>query len=144
MAVTPEVIAVRLEMQEPSPSSTQWASWEMLIADAYMLIEDRRAELDADEPVDAKLDYVVREAVAAHIKNPDDATQVTISVDDASSSRSYRSGRGRVAISDDWWRFLGLTDPVGAFSVDMVGAGIREHWPWCWSLTGASCTCGAP
>jgi hypothetical protein len=115
----------------------------MWIDDAEMLIESRRVTLAADVPDQVKLDYVVREAVVAHIKRPDDATQVTVAVDDGSSSRSYQTGKGRVTILDEWWLMLGLTEPDGAFSVDMLGFNTM-HLAWCSLMMGASyCSCGA-
>jgi hypothetical protein len=143
MAVTPATIAVALGVAAPEEDSPEYQQWALWIADAYMLIAARVASLDVDEPDEAKVDYVVREAVVAHIKHPDDATQVTISVDDGSSSRSYRSGKGRVTILDEWWILLGLTDNSGAFAVEMVPA-VTTHLPWCaYSLGANYCSCGA-
>ena len=116
--------------------------WKMWIDDAIMLIDSRRVALGAFPPEAAKLDYVVREAVVAHIKRPDNATQVTIAVDDSSSSRSYQSGKGRVVILDEWWVLLGLSEASGAFSVDMVGVSAM-HLAWCSLMMGANyCSCG--
>lgn len=143
MAVTPENIAVALGVAAPEPDSIQDQQWALWISDAEMLIETRRMQLGADAPDELKLDYVVREAVVAQVKRPDDATQVTVSVDDASSSRTYRSGRGRVTILDEWWTLLGLTDSNGAFSLDMIGTA-SGHLPWCaLSLGALYCSCGA-
>lgn len=142
MSVTASTIAVALGVAAPEPDSVTEKQWEMWIDDALMLIESRRELLDADELDEIKLDYVVREAVVAHIKKPDDATQVTISVDDGSSSRTYRSGRGRVTILDEWWLILGLTEPSGAFGLDMVSTS-SVHLPWCALSLGANyCSCG--
>ncbi|WP_308491030.1 hypothetical protein [Microbacterium terrisoli] len=119
MAVTPADIAVALGQTAPStdsPTEKQWALW---IADATMLINARATELDKTPDPD-RMDYVVREAVVAQVKRPDDVTQVTVSVDDGQTSKSYRSGKGRVTILDEWWTLLGLTDPGGAFSVDLL------------------------
>ena len=118
MSVTPDIIAVALGVTAPDPGSIQGQQWQLWIDDATMLIETRAAQLsvDVDTIDDAKLDYVVREAVVAHIKKPDDATQVSITVDDGTTSKSYRSGKGRVSILDEWWVILGLTDPSGAVS----------------------------
>jgi hypothetical protein len=137
------MIAVALGQAAPEPDSIQDQQWSLWIDDAYMLVDTRRMSLDPTIEIDqAKLDYVVREAVVAHVKKPDDATQVTVSVDDASTSRSYRSGKGRVTILDEWWTLLGLTDPGGAFSLDMVGFA-NLHLPWCASMFGALyCSCG--
>lgn len=142
MSVTPDMLAVALGQAAPDSGSITEQQWEMWIEDALMLIETRRIQLDVAEPDAAKLDYVVREAVVAHIKKPDDATEVRVSVDDASTSRSYRSGKGRVTILDEWWTLLGLTDSKGAFALDMVGASTL-HLPWCALAFGAVyCSCG--
>jgi len=122
MAVTPEMIAVALGRTAPDVSSSEYAQWEMFISDALMLIEARLGDpalLDQ-----AKLDYVVREAVAAHVRRPDSATQVSVSVDDGQVSKTYRSGRGRVTIDDDLWNLLSPTASRGrAFEVDTAPAG---------------------
>ncbi|MCW2752496.1 MAG: hypothetical protein JWR83_3606, partial [Aeromicrobium sp.] len=47
--------------------------WAIFIDDARLLISARLGDLD--ELDQARLDYVVREAVVAHIRHPDDATQ---------------------------------------------------------------------
>lgn len=144
MAVTPADIAVALGQTAPDPESPTYAQWAMWIADAYMLIELRVEQLDVAEPDEAKVDYVVRESVVAQVRRPDSATQVTISVDDGSTSKTYRSGAGRVTILDEWWVLLGLTDPSGAFSIDMAPAGGSVHQPWCATSLGANyCSCGA-
>lgn len=144
MSVTPNMLAVALGQAAPEAGSVTEQQWAMWVDDAEMLIEARRITLGATAPDLAKLDYVVREAVVAHIKRPDDATQVTISVDDGSSSRSYQSGRGRVAILDEWWALLGLVETSGAFSVDMFSAVGSVHAAWCSLNFGATyCSCGA-
>lgn len=144
MAVTPETIAVALGQAAPPEGSTLWEQWEMWISDALMLI-DARAE-KVGKPVEdidqAKLDYVVREAVTAHVRRPDDATTVMVSVDDGSSSKTYKSGAGRVAIRDEWWSILGLTEASGAFAIDMAPAARSCHVPWCDTSWGATCSCG--
>jgi hypothetical protein len=142
VAVTSAMIAVALGQAAPESGSVTDLQWQMWVADAEMLIEARRIALDAD-PIDTtKLDYVVREAVVAQVKRPDDATQVTISVDDGSASKTYRSGKGRVSILDEWWTLLGLTEPSGAFSLDMAST-YSTHLAWC-SLNFAAnyCSCG--
>ena len=119
MAVTPGMIAVALGRTAPDADSPEFAQWAMWIADALMLIEARLGDTTLLDQ--AKLDDVVREAVAAHVRNPDSATQVTTSIDDASSSRQYRTSYGRVRILDEWWNLL---EPAGsrgrAFSVDLM------------------------
>ena len=144
MSVTPDMLATALGQAAPDPDSVTAKQWQMWIDDAEMLIDNRKTQLGITDAIDmAKVDYVVREAVVAHIKRPEDATQVTISVDDGSSSKTYKSGKGRVTIIDEWWTLLGLTNPSGAFSIDMVGTS-TTHQPWCSLLLGAtSCSCGA-
>lgn len=142
MSVTPTMIAVALGQAAPGAGSVTEQQWEMWVDDAEMLIDARQIHLGIDSIDQAKLDYVVREAVVAHIKRPDDATQVTIAVDDGSSSRSYQSGKGRVTILDEWWTLLGLVEASGAFSIDMVGIS-AAHLPWCAIMLGANyCSCG--
>lgn len=142
MLVTPNMLAVALGVAAPEAGSVTEQQWQMWVEDAAMLIESRRVLLGAELPDAAKVDYVVREAVVAHIKRPDDATQVTISVDDGSSSKSYKSAKGRVTILDEWWALLGLVETSGAFSVDGLSVG-SKHLAWCSLVFGATyCSCG--
>lgn len=144
MSVTPSMIAVALGQAAPVPGSITDQQWSLWIDDAEMLIENRRASFDPAPVIgQAKLDYVVREAVVAHVRKPDDATQVTVSVDDGSTSKSYKSGKGRVTILDEWWVFLGIQEvEQGAFAVDMISVG-SSHLPWCALAFGALyCSCG--
>jgi len=113
MTVNPADIAVELGIAAPSQSdSDRWQTW---INQATYLIGKRLTVADLDP---ADVDYVVLQAVAAHVRNPDDATQVSVAIDDANMSRTYRSSAGRVVITDDLWALL---DPdlqdSGAFSV---------------------------
>lgn len=143
--IDPGDIAVALGQDAPvinSPVAQQWAMW---ISDALMLIQARVDELGSDESSvnAARLDYVIREAVVAHVRRPDSATQVTVSVDDASTSKTYRSSTGRIDILDEWWTLLGLAPTGGqAFSIDTVGTSVT-HQPWCSLTFGAFCSCGA-
>jgi hypothetical protein len=145
MAVTPAMIAVALGVAAPDSGSVTEAQWQMWIDDANMLIETQAAALSVDvATIDAaKIDYVVREAVVAQVRRPDSATQVTISVDDGSTSKTYRSGTGRVTILDEWWALLGLVPSGGqAFDVDTLDT-TSVHLAWCsLSLGAAYCSCG--
>lgn len=144
MAVTPATIATAMGVAAPDSESTTFAQWAMWIDDAEMLIETRRVQLDLDAPDAAKVDYVVRQAVVAHAQRPDDATQVEVRIDDASTSRTYRTSKGRIDILDEWWVLLGLMPPGGgAFDIDTAGSASR-HLPWCSFSMGATyCSCGA-
>lgn len=145
MSVTPAGIAVALGRTAPDPESVQYQQWAMWIADAENQIQWRKDDLGVTDDLDeTKVDYVIREAVVAHVRHPDDATNVTVSVDDGSASRTYRSGSGRVRILDEWWALLGLTPADGgAFTLDMAGCG-SSHLPWCdVYFNGTTCSCGA-
>lgn len=140
MAVTPENIAVELGRAAPDPTSATFAQWEQWIADALYLIGKRLTIVDLDP---ADVDYVVRQAVAAHVRRPDDATQVAVSVDDGNVSKTYRSSRGRVEILDEWWAILSPPTASGrAFSV-CPSSSSAAHLPWCSLMMGATyCSCG--
>jgi len=134
-------IAVELGVAVPESATADFAQWQQWVEDATMLITDRAARLKLSAPDEAHTNYVVRQAVVAHIKKPDDATQVTVSVDDGSSSRTYQSSKGRVTIGDEWWDFLGLVaSSGGAFSIDTT-PNVARHMPYCSIYFGGSCTC---
>ncbi len=139
MSVTPQEIAVALG--RAIPGDPEYSQWELWISDARMLIEARLGDLALLDQ--AKLDYVVREAVVAQVRRPDDATTVAVHVDDASASRTYRSSAGRVTIRDEWWDLLSPSDSkAGAFSIRPYGSG-SCHLPWCSLMLGALyCSCG--
>ena len=142
MTVTPADIAVELGRTTPDASSPEFSQWQQWIADALYLIR-KRPGLVFDDLDPEDVDYVVRQAVAAHVRRPDDATQVAISVDDGSVSKMYRSSRGRVEIIDEWWALLMPTDTATrAFSI-RPSAGGSAHLPWCSLMLGATyCSCG--
>lgn len=144
MNVTPDMIAVALGRPDP-PTEAEYEQWSLWIDDAAMLIDARAEALAVTDPLpEIRLDYVIREAVIAHLRRPDNATQVTVSVQDASTTRMYRSSRGRIEILDEWWELLGLTSAsTGAFSIDTAsGAGV--HAAMCSLNFGATyCSCGA-
>lgn len=103
MTVVPADIGTEIGVSDPSTMLlAQWGSW---IDQARYLIGKR---LDINSLDDDDVDYVVLQAVTRHARHPEDSTQVSVAVDDASVSRSYRSGVGRVVIPDDLW---GLLDP---------------------------------
>ena len=118
MTVLTYEIATALSREAPVPGSTEDRQWLMWISDAEMLIRARLGDLTAlDQDV---LAYVVREAVVAQIRRPDDATQVAVSVDDGSVQRSYRTARGRVTIIDEWWALLSPVKAAKAYMVDLM------------------------
>ena len=123
MAVSLQEIADELSRPTPDQGSAEARRWSMWVDDALAAIERRadRLQVDLDTIPDTDVDRVVRKAVAAHIRRPDDATQVTKNVDDGGVTKMYQSARGEVTITDIWWDDLGLADTSGAFSVRMVG-----------------------
>lgn len=141
MYVIPDDIATSLGRTPPDPDSPEFAQWEMWINDALMLISARLG--DPSSLDQQRLTYVVREAVVAHVRKPDDATQVEIAVDDSRASRTYRSSKGRVTILDEWWDLLSPTkSATGAFSIFPSRYG-ASHLPWCSLTLGATyCSCG--
>lgn len=161
MAVTPDTIAVALGRTAPTAGSSEYLQWDMWISDALMLIEARLVG-DASDQVaslaeldQTKLDYVVREAVTAQVRRPDDATQVDVRVDDGAVGKTYRTGSGRVTIRDEWWALLAPDSDysAGAFSIRPHGAATC-HSDVCTANTyvadngvlmygGAYCSCGA-
>ena len=144
--ITPADVAVALGREAPESGSATESQWAMWATDALMLIQSRVDELSHDETAidQARLDYVVREAVVAQVRRPDDATQVTKSVDDGSVTKTYKSSRGRVDILDEWWALLGVVASGGqAFAVDVMTL-TAVHQPWCNVNLGANyCSCGA-
>lgn len=121
MAITPADIAVALGRTAPDQGSPTEAQWSMWISDALMLIEARLGDVSALD--ETKVDYVVREAVVAMVKRPDDVTSVDVAVDDGRVSKRYSSGAGRVTIRDEWWALLAPATGRRAFEVDTMPAG---------------------
>lgn len=133
MAVTLDKIATRLGVATPDPTSTQGKQWLEWIGDAEALIDMRATALSVDpatlDPV--TVDRVVALAVVAMARNPDDATQVSVSIDDGSSQRTYKSSDGQVSITDTWWGWLGLVGNGAVGSLQMYGepdSGSLDPW----------------
>lgn len=142
MAVSVDDIAAELGRPVPDSGSTEFEQWTRWIAQALLLIKTRFGSLnDLDPDV---LDYVVTQAVAAHVRRPDDSLQVDVAVDDGRVSKRYESSSGRVTILPEWW---GMLSPKGgkgkAFSIDTAsGAGATTwgdrpdlHMQWVWPRT---------
>lgn len=114
--VTPGDIAVALGRTPPAEGSLVWEQWTQWIGEAEMLIYDELGDLALLDQT--KLAYVIRSAVKAVAKHPDDATTVEISVDDGRVSKRYESGTGDVTILPRWWALLRPAgSDSGAFSV---------------------------
>lgn len=119
-------------------STNEVAQAELWISDALTIIGVRLGDVSLlDQTV---LDYVVREAVVLRIRRPDPATQIQVTVDDATTSRTYESSTGQVTILDEWWAMLSPTADSGAgfstrpgFEPDTVTS---TDWEWSTPLTG--------
>lgn len=117
MTVEPDDIARTLEQEAPSDSSPTFKAWTQWIADARTQIRVRLGDLERlDEEV---LDYVVREAVAEKVRNPQGVKQSSVTIDDGTISKTYQGGTGQVTIRDEWWALLTPTpvDDRGAFTI---------------------------
>lgn len=147
MSVTPDTIATALGREAPGTSTPEYDQWLMWVADALMLIEAHFGSTVYADIDLTRLDYVVREAVVAQVRRPDDATSVEVAVDDGRESRRYSTSRGRVTIRDEWWDLLdpsASTTPNGAFSVDTATVTTPLHADICSLNFGATyCSCGA-
>ena len=124
MAVTYQDVAVSLG--RPITESSEIAQVNQWIADALLLIAARLGDTALLDQ--AVLDYVVREAVTARLRNPEGYQSE--SIDDY----TYRwgSSAGRVAILDEWWRMLSPSSGTGAFTIrpyyDDGGAQYPDWW----------------
>lgn len=115
--VTPT--AVGTELGVASPTAVQTAQWQSWINQAVYLI-GKRLDITTLDPAD--VNYVVLQSVVRHARHPEDSTQVSVAVDDASVQRSYTSGVGRVVIPDEFWALLDPTiAETGVASTQMFG-----------------------
>lgn len=143
MGVTLDMIATGLGRTAPPIPSLEADQWQMWINDALMLISARLGDLSDPSINQAALDYVVREAVVAHIRRPDDAASVDVRVDDGQVSKTYRTASGRVTILDEWWGLLVPKTSSRAFSFRPQGRCVL-HADICTINLGADwCSCGA-
>jgi hypothetical protein len=119
VAVIPDDIAV--ELGRPAPTAEEATQWQRWIDEALYLIGKRLGDVSLLDQAD--VDYVVLHAVVEHARQPDNATQVDVAVDDARVSRRYTTSRGRISILDEWWALLDpdLTTTSSGGSTQMYG-----------------------
>lgn len=132
--VTPDDIAVALGRTTPVAGSVEYAQWNLWIEDAQRLIQARLGDLSLLNQ--DNLDYVIREAVVAQVRRPDDSTSVDIAIDDGRVSKRFSSGSGRVWIRPEWWILLDPDSATGkAFEIDTTpsGAGAQHGVDYWWS-----------
>lgn len=119
MAVTWQNVQNTLGRTLTPEQKTQAEAW---IPQARILINNR-AVLEGttidllDQP---SVDMIVTEAVADRFRKPDDATQVTVQVDDSQVSRRYETSTGQVRIRDEWWDLLFPKNAGAAASVPLA------------------------
>ena len=119
--VTIEQIATQLGIPTPAPGSVQAAQWVAWIEQARDLITERAADMGRTVDTE-RADRVILLAVVKMARRPDGIEQVDVAVDDGRVSRRYSSSTGEVAITDDWWRRLGLSRSGGAFNIRLYGS----------------------
>lgn len=104
----------------PILDTDECAQITLWISDAELVIKNRLgdlAQLDQDN-----LKYVVREAVALKVKNPDGLQNERI--DDYSYGRTDEASTGDIFIRDSWWRMLDADAAGdGAFTIRPRGTG---------------------
>jgi flagellar hook assembly protein FlgD len=103
--------------------ATTWISQALTIIGARAKLE--RTTIDNLD--DGILDMVVTEAVANRLKRPDDATQVSVQVDDAQVNRTYKSSSGQIEIRDEWWKLLFPDSGAGSFTVKLAYTPDHHH-----------------
>ena len=99
------------------------------ITDAQMLIRIRaeRERVDVASLDPDAVDYVVRQAVAALVKKPDAAKQVSVQVDDGQVSRTFEKATGQIEITSEWWGLLFPAGQSDAFSVPLAYHHHQRH-----------------
>ena len=128
MTVTLTDVATTLLLEPPVADSITGRAWAMWIEDAYRQIRTRFGARYTDLDT-GNVDYVVREAVALKVKRPNPETNISISVDDGSVSKTYEKGAGQVTIIDDWWDLLTPDElDTGAWTINPV-AGRGRYRP---------------
>ena len=111
---------IRVALGRAPLDDNERAQWDMWIRDAQIEISagpDGKQLIDLNTLDQDRLSKVIRDAVVAKVRRPDDATQVDISIDDGRVSKIYQSSTGSIYIRPEWWSLLGLVAPAGAFSI---------------------------
>lgn len=104
-AVTPNDVADRLGRVRPVLDSPAYRQAQVFIDQADRRITIHQATHGLPDPDHQVREYVILEAVAAVVRNPDDATSVDVQIDDGRVSKRYSSSTGRVSL-EDWWDTL--------------------------------------
>ena len=104
-------------------TATEQAQADQWISDALLIIGSRLGDTTLLDQ--ARVDYVVREAVVARFRNPEGYQSE--SIDDY----TYRHGAEtrRVTILDEWWRLLSPTRD-GAFTINPYASRDLAYPDW--------------
>lgn len=107
-------------------TATEQAQADQWISDALLIIESRLGDTTLLDQ--ARLDYVVREAVVVRFRNPEGYQSE--SIDDY----TYRHGSEtrRVTILDEWWRLLNPNHGDGAFTIRLYSDSVGSPYPDWW------------
>lgn len=120
MYATPEDVETNLGRPLTSTEKAQadlWLGW------AEGAIAARLGDLSVLD-LEA-LQMVLVEAVTARLRAPEPLAQTSVTVDDATVSKTYRRSTGLIEILPEWWELLGRRD-TGAFTVTPYG---EPDWP---------------
>lgn len=135
MAVTVADVAGELGRTAPDstdPTYTQWSGW---IARAERLVRDRydAAYFDTLDP--ARVDDVIVQAVAEHVRawTPDNVRRKDVSVDDGRVGVDYYASVGPLTIPEHLWASLDPEPVGGVFSVRMTGTPDAHSYPEWWT-----------
>ena len=126
MAVTWRDVQATLGRTFTQPQQVQADAW---IKQARILIGSRATQIGKtlDDLDQDTLDMVVTEAVAARAKRPDDATEVSIKVDDGETTRRYESSTGQIEITAAWWDLLFPRAAQNLFTITPVYEPDQHH-----------------
>lgn len=112
MYAIPADVATNLGRELTTSETLQaelWIGW----AEATIAKRKPINELDA-----ATVQMVVTEAVSRRLRSPEAVSQMSVTVDDATVSRSFQRSTGLIEILPEWWAALGLgAEAGGAFTV---------------------------
>ena len=128
-AVTPYDVADRLGRVRPVFDTPAWLQAQTFIDQADLLITRYQARKALPDPDGADRDYVILEAVAAIVRNPDDATSVDVQIDDGRVSKRYSSSSGKVSL-EDWWDTLWPEVDTDASAFTVRPHFVPDRGPW--------------
>lgn len=127
MAVTVAQVQTTVGRALTSEEEAQVALW---LDDAAVVIShgpDGKSSIDLSTLDQPTLDLVIREAVADRVKHPDAASKVSISVDDAQTTREYVASSGQLRIRDEWWAMLLPSTQGETFSIPLAYRSHHHH-----------------